>query len=119
MARQYGYGVDLHILTEHSWQSTRNLLYYRYKQRNKKGNKQMNKSYESAGYTMVEKILANLDKCSKHGHSNVVNSPFGIFKMYDSNTRGRFYSLSKSTFWHCGGSLKMSTIRNRFTMIFS
>lgn len=71
----------------------------------------MNKSYINMGYTMVQKIIANLDKCSKNNDSKVVNSPWGVFKMYKSNKRGRFYSLSGSNVFHNGGSYKIGTIR--------
>jgi len=70
-------------------------------------------SYISLGYTLVRKILANLDKCSANGDSNTVNSPWGVFRMYKSNKRGRFYSVSGSTVLHNGGSYKIGSLRVR------
>ena len=70
-------------------------------------------SYETLGYSIVRKVLANLDKCSANGDSNVVRSPWGIFRMYKSNARGRFYSVSKSSVLHNGGSYKIGSIRAR------
>lgn len=69
------------------------------------------------GYNLVQKILANLDKCSRNGDSNVVHSPWGTFKMYKSNSRGRFYSVSGSKVLHNGGSYKMSTFRTKFALL--
>lgn len=62
---------------------------------------------------MVRKVIANLDKCSANGDSNVVRSPWGIFKMYESNARGRFYSVSGSTVLHNGGSYRIGSLRAR------
>ena len=70
-------------------------------------------SYETLGYSLVRKVLANLDKCSANGDSNVVRSPWGIFRMYKSNARGRFYSVSNSSVLHNGGSYKIGSIRTR------
>lgn len=70
-------------------------------------------SYKTLGYSLVRKILANLDKCSRNGDSNVVRSPWGIFKMYKSNVRGRFYSVSGSSVLHNGGSYKIGSLRTR------
>lgn len=70
-------------------------------------------NYNQAKYTILDKVLANIDKCSANGDSNVVNSPWGIFKMYKSNRRGRFYSVSKSDVLHNGGSYKIGSIRTR------
>lgn len=77
----------------------------------------MKKSYLSMGYTVAERVLANLDKCSKNGHGKVVKSPWGVFKMYKSGKRGRFYSVSGSEVFHNGGSYRLSTIRNKFGML--
>lgn len=70
-------------------------------------------SYKTLGYSLVRKVIANLDKCSANGDSNVVRSPWGIFKMYKSNARGRFYSISGSTVFHNGGSYKIGSLRTR------
>ena len=70
-------------------------------------------SYKTLGYSLVRKILANLDKCSAHGDSNVVRSPWGTFRMYKSNARGRFYSVSGSSVLHNGGSYKIGSLRAR------
>lgn len=70
-------------------------------------------SYKTLGYSLARKILANCDKCSRFGDSNVVRSPWGIFKMYKSNARGRFYSVSGSTVLHNGGSYKIGSLRTR------
>lgn len=70
-------------------------------------------SYKTLGYSLVRKIIANLDKCSRFGDSNVVRSPWGIFHMYKSNARGRFYSVSGSTVLHNGGSYKIGSLRTR------
>jgi hypothetical protein len=70
-------------------------------------------SYISLGYTLARKILANLDKASANGNGNVVYSPWGVFRMYKSNKRGRFYSISKSTVFHNGGSYKIGSLRIR------
>jgi hypothetical protein len=68
-------------------------------------------SYKTMGYNLVRRILANLDKCSKYGESNVVRSPWGIFKMYRSSKRGRFYSVSGSSVLHNGGGYRIGTFR--------
>jgi len=68
-------------------------------------------SYKTLGYGMVEKVIANCDKCSARGQSNVVISPWGVFTMYKSNARGRFYSLKGSKFFTNRGSLKIGTIK--------
>ena len=70
-------------------------------------------SYKSLCYTLARKIVANLDKCSRNGESNVVRSPWGIFRMYKSNSRGRFYSVSGSSVIHNGGSYKIGSLRTR------
>ena len=70
-------------------------------------------SYATMGYTLVRQVIANLDKCSKHGESNVVRSPWGIFKMYKSNKRGRFYSVTGSSVLHNGGSYRIGSLRAR------
>ena len=70
-------------------------------------------SYKTLGYSLVRKIVANLDKCSRFGGSNVVRSPWGIFWMYKSNSRGRFYSVSGSSVLHNGGSYKIGSLRTR------
>ena len=48
--------------------------------------------------------------------SKVCHSPYGTIRMYKSNERGRFYSVSKSTvphILHNGGSYKIGTLRSR------
>lgn len=70
-------------------------------------------SYITLGYTVARAIIANLDKCSANGHGKVVNSPWGVFRMYKSNKRGRFFSVSKSTVLHNGGSYKIGSLRTR------
>ena len=75
-------------------------------------------SYITLNYSLARKILANLDKCSLCGESNKVNSPWGVFRMYRSSERGRFYSVSGSSVFHNGGSWKMSTFRNKFSVLF-
>jgi len=70
-------------------------------------------SYITLGYSPVRKTIANLDKASANGHGHVVRSPWGIFRMYKSNARGRFYSVSGSTVLHNGGSYKIGTLRTR------
>lgn len=70
-------------------------------------------SYKTLGYSLVRKVIANLDKCSKCGESNVVRSPWGVFRMYKSNSRGRFYSVSGSSVLHNGGSYKIGSLRAR------
>ena len=75
-------------------------------------------SYKTMGYSLVQKIIGNLDKCSKNGGSNVVRSPWGVFKMYKSNKRGRFYSVSGSTVLHNGGSYKIGSLRVRLNAMF-
>jgi hypothetical protein len=70
-------------------------------------------SYISLGYTLARQIIANLDKASAHGHGSVVHSPWGIFRMYESSARGRFYSVSGSTVLHNGGSYKIGSLRTR------
>lgn len=73
----------------------------------------MRGSYADNGYTMIDKVLANCDKCSANGQSNVVNSPWGIIRMYKTSSkgRGRFYSVSGSKVIHNGGSYKISSLR--------
>ena len=73
--------------------------------------------YTKLGYSVGRKVLANLDKCSKNSASKVVNSPWGVFHMYKSSNRGRFYSVSDSKVLHNGGSYRLSTIRNKFGML--
>lgn len=68
-------------------------------------------SYKTLCYSLARRIFGNLDKCSKNGQSNVVRSPWGIFKMYRSSRRGRFYSVSKSSFFHNGGGYRIWTFR--------
>ena len=68
-------------------------------------------TYKTMGYNLVRRIIANLDKCSKFGESNVVRSPWGIFKMYRSSKRGRFYSVSGSSVLHNGGGYRIGTFR--------
>ena len=68
-------------------------------------------SYITLGYTLARQVLANLDKCSANGHGKTVNSPWGVFRMYKSNKRGRFFSISKSRVFHNGGSYKIGSLR--------
>jgi len=68
-------------------------------------------SYITLGYTLARKILANIDKASPNGHGTVINSPWGTFKLYASTRHGRFFSISKSTVFHNGGSYKFATLR--------
>ena len=68
-------------------------------------------SYKTLCYNLVQRIIGNLDKCSRNGDSNVVRSPWGIFKMYRSSRRGRFYSVSGSTVLHNGGGYRIGTFR--------
>ena len=73
-------------------------------------------SYINSDYSYARKILANCDKASIRGDSNTVKSIFGTIRMYKSNERGRFYSVSKSTvphILHNGGSYKIGTLRSR------
>ena len=73
-------------------------------------------SYINSDYSYARKILANCDKASVRGDSNTVKSIFGTIRMYKSNERGRFYSVSKSTvphILHNGGSYKIGTLRSR------
>jgi len=70
-------------------------------------------SYKTLGYSLVRRIIANLDKCSRFGESNVVRSPWGVFRMYKSNARGRFYSVSGSAVIHNGGSYKIGSLKAR------
>lgn len=70
-------------------------------------------SYKTLGYSLVRRIVANLDKCSRFSDSKVVRSPWGIFRMYKSNSRGRFYSVSGSAVIHNGGSYKIGSLRAR------
>lgn len=73
-------------------------------------------SYDTNGYSYVRKVIANADKCSANGDSNKVKSIFGTIRMYKSNDRGRFYSVSESTvpeILHNGGSYKIGTLRSR------
>jgi hypothetical protein len=71
------------------------------------------KSYKSLGYNSIQKVVANLDKCSKNSHSKIVNSPWGIFRMYESGEKGRFYSVSGSNILHNGGGYRIGSIRSR------
>lgn len=69
-------------------------------------------NYDILKYTPARKILANCDKCSANGESNVVRSVLGVIRMYHTSAkRGRFYSVSGSSILHNGGSYKMSTFR--------
>lgn len=68
-------------------------------------------SYKTLCYNIVQRILGNLDKCSKNGESNVVRSPWGIFTMYRSSRRGRFYSVRGSSVLHNGGGYRIGTFR--------
>ena len=73
-------------------------------------------SYINSDYSYARKILANCDKASVRGDSNTVKSIFGTIRMYKSDERGRFYSVSKSTvphILHNGGSYKIGTLRSR------
>ena len=73
-------------------------------------------SYKTLKYSVGQKIIANCDKMSVANDSKVCHSPYGIIRMYKSNERGRFYSVSKSTvphILHNGGSYKISTLRSR------
>ena len=54
-------------------------------------------SYKTLCYNLVQRIIGNLDKCSRNGDSNVVRSPWGIFKMYRSSRRGRFSTTEGAT----------------------
>ena len=77
-------------------------------------------SYKTSDYSYARKILANCDKASIRGDSNTVKSIFGTIRMYKSNERGRFYSVSKSTvphILHNGGSYKIGTLRSRIMTI--
>ena len=68
-------------------------------------------SYKTMGYNLVQRIIANLDKMSKNNESKTCYSPWGIFKMYRSSKRGRFYSVSGSTVLHNGGGYKIGSFR--------
>lgn len=68
-------------------------------------------NYKTLGYSLARRILSNCDKCSRFGESNVVKSPWGIFRMYRSTARGRFYSISESKVFHNGGSYRIGSIR--------
>ena len=68
-------------------------------------------SYNTLNYSVGQKVIANCDKMSVANDSKVCHSPYGTFKMYKSNERGRFYSVSGSTIFHNRGSLKIGTIR--------
>lgn len=73
-------------------------------------------SYDTNGYSYARKIIANADKCSANSKTDTVKSIFGTIRMYKSNERGRFYSVSKSTIptiLHNGGSYKIGTLRSR------
>ena len=77
-------------------------------------------SYINSDYSYARKILDNCDKASVRGDSNTVKSIFGTIRMYKSNERGRFYSVSKSTvphILHNGGSYKIGTLRSRIMTI--
>lgn len=73
-------------------------------------------SYKSMKYSVVQKVLGNLDKCSRNGDSKVVRSPWGVFKMYKSCKHRRFYTISGSSVFHNGGSYKIGSLRR---MIFA
>lgn len=75
-------------------------------------------SYKTMGYSLARKVIANCDKMSANGDSKVCHSPWGTFKMYKSNRRGRFYSLSGSTVFTNRGSLKIGTIRKMLMSVF-
>ena len=68
-------------------------------------------NYDTLKYSVGQKIIANCDKMSVASDSKVCHSPYGTFKMYKSNARGRLYSVSGSTIFHNRGSLKIGTIR--------
>ena len=73
-------------------------------------------SYKTLKYSVGQMIIANCDKMSVANDSKVCHSPYGIIRMYKSNERGRFYSVSKSTvpnILHNGGSYKIGTLRSR------
>ena len=73
-------------------------------------------SYKTLKYSVGQKIIANCDKMRVGNDSKVCHSPYGIIRMYKSNERGRFYSVSKSTvphILHNGGSYKIGTLRSR------
>lgn len=70
-------------------------------------------SYKTLGYSLARQILGNLDKCSANGHGKRVYSPWGVFHMYKSNERGRFFSISGSSVFHNGGSYKIGSLRAR------
>ena len=73
-------------------------------------------SYDTLKYSVGQKIIANCDKMSVANDSKVCHSPYGTIRMYKSNERGRFYSVSKSTvphILHNGGSYKIGTLRSR------
>lgn len=74
-------------------------------------------SYKTLKYSVGQKIIANCDKMSVANDSKVCHSPYGTFKMYKSNARGRFYSVSGSTIFHNRGSLKIGTIRTMINSI--
>jgi hypothetical protein len=76
-----------------------------------------NKTYKQSGYNIIQRVLSNLDKCSKNSQSKVVRSPWGTFRMYKSNEHGRFYSVSGSNIMHNGGGYKIGSIRSRLTKI--
>ena len=77
-------------------------------------------SYKTLKYSVGQKIIANCDKMSVANDSKVCHSPYGTIRMYKSNERGRFYSVSKSTVPHIldnGGSYKIGTLRSRIMTI--
>ena len=81
--------------------------------------KKIRGSYADNGYTMIDRVLANCDKCSANGQSNVVNTPWGVIRMYrtSSKGRGRFYSVSGSKVIHNGGSYKIYSLRRVIGMV--
>lgn len=79
-------------------------------------------SYKTLKYNKARRILANCDKCSANGDSNVVNSPWGKIKMYDVVTRKngrrtRLYSISGSNVFHNGGCYTIGSLRNKLMSI--
>lgn len=77
------------------------------------------KTYEILGYSKARKVLANCDKCSVASQSKTVNSPWGKIRMYKSNTRGRFYSVSGAdgVVLTNGGSYRLSTLRRKLSVV--
>ena len=68
-------------------------------------------SYKTLCYSLARMIFANCDKMSKNNESKTCHSPWGVFRMYKSTDKGRFYSLSESRSHHNGGNLRIWTIR--------